>query len=374
MATVTGMTAAAMEAIRDGTVTGAAFDSTNNLILTKYDGTQINAGALSNATTTQAGSVELATSAETQAGVDTVRAVTPAGLASIPGYKTQILADNALSETADPSLYPYGTSMMSLTTGSGWSINGGFGMVVTQNISVGRTAQTFYENSGGTASTKAWVREYNSAVGGGGWTAWAQVMLMVELNAANFTQTTTRGNYPNGMSRLYYTSATSTGWDFSGSAGEVITYIDGTDFGRQTYTKHVGGSPTNTETWTRTATAAGGWTNWLIVAKDTGWVSLTLSVAAGFSLKRSCFYRIINRVVYLSGAFTAPYSGTGNYTTALTLPSVARPIGDRQFSLSSNTVTTMAANLEYSTGNLGVWTSASTTAWLSLDGISYPLG
>lgn len=374
MATVTGMTAAAMEAIRDGTVVSATFDSANNLILTKYDGTQINAGALANATTVQPGTVELATSAETQTGTDDTRAVTPAGLASIPGYKVQVLADNSVAETADTSSYPSGTSLMSVTTGSGWSVNAGFGTVVTHQISSGRTAQTFYENSGGTVSTKAWMREFNASVGGGGWTTWAQIMLMAPLNAANFTQATTRSSYPAGMSRLYYTTANSNSWDFSGMAGEVVTYLEGTDFARQTFTKHVGGSSSNTEMWIRTATAAGGWTNWLVVGKDTGWVSLALSGAAGFSLRRSCFYRIVNRVVYLSGAFTAPYSGNANYTTAVTLPSVALPTGDRQFALSSNTTTTMAASLDHSTGALGVWTSASTTAWLSLDGISYPIG
>jgi len=277
MATVTGMTAAAMEAIRDGTVTGAAFDSTNNLILTRYDGTQINAGALSNATTTQPGAVELATAAETQAGTDAVRAVTPAGLASIPGYKTQILAGNALSETADPSLYPYGTSMMSLTTGSGWSINGGFGTVVTESISIGRTAQIFYENSGGTASTKAHMREYNNNVGGGGWTAWAQMLLAVRLNEANFSQTTAMSTYPQGRSYLYYTTSNGGSWDFSGMAGTVETmFLVDKSYATQTFTQHVAGSGKIPEIWTRTSNVSSGWSDWKRVA-DGGapWISYT---------------------------------------------------------------------------------------------------
>lgn len=259
MATVTGMTAEAMLAIRNGMVMSAAFNSANHLILTKYDGTTIDAGTIGNATTAATGVVELATSAETQAGTDTVRAVTPAGLASIPGYKVQIVS--GIAESATPAAWPYGTALQSVSAGSGWTPNGGAGTIVTESIDSTRTAQIFYENSGGTASTKAWVREYNSSVGGGGWTSWAQMMLMVQLNAASFTQATTRGNYPSGLSRLYYTTATSSSWDFAGMAGDVETYIEGTDFGRQTFTQHVGGSSTPVR-WFRTATAAGGWTAW----------------------------------------------------------------------------------------------------------------
>ena len=95
------------------------------------------------------------------------------------------------------------------------------------------------------------------------------MMLMVQLTAASFTQATTRGNYPAGLSRLYYTTATSSSWDFAGMAGEVITYIEGTDFGRQTFTQHVGGS-TNPVQWFRTATSAGGWTAWQKVHTEFG--------------------------------------------------------------------------------------------------------
>lgn len=44
MATVTGMTAAAMEAIRDNTVVEGSINGSGHLILTKYDGSQIDAG------------------------------------------------------------------------------------------------------------------------------------------------------------------------------------------------------------------------------------------------------------------------------------------------------------------------------------------
>lgn len=277
MATVTGMTAAAMQAIRDGTVVSAAFDSANHLILTKYDGTQIDGGTISAATTAASGQVELATSAETQAGTDSTRAVTPAGLASLPGYRVQVLADNSMTETSAPAVYPYGTSLMSATTASGWTPNGGFGTVVTESISSGRTAQTFYENSGGTASTKAWIREYNTAVGGGGWTAWAQMMLAVRLNEANFTQLTGMSSYPSGRSYLYYTTANGGSWDFTGTAGTVeTTFLTDKSYATQTFTSHTSGSANTPQVWTRTSDNTTGWSAWKKLVHDPGaWTSYT---------------------------------------------------------------------------------------------------
>lgn len=83
MATVTGMTAAAMLAIRDNTIVSAAFDSSNHLILTKYDASTVDAGFVQDSTLTAKGLVELATTAETTTGTDTARAVTPSGLAAV---------------------------------------------------------------------------------------------------------------------------------------------------------------------------------------------------------------------------------------------------------------------------------------------------
>lgn len=87
MATVTGMTAAAMQAIADGVIENASIDVNGHLILTKHDGTTVDAGsalvAVAAATTAVAGIVELADNTETSTGTDSTRAVTPAGLASV---------------------------------------------------------------------------------------------------------------------------------------------------------------------------------------------------------------------------------------------------------------------------------------------------
>jgi len=85
MATVTVKTAAFTEAALDEGVVDGAFDLSGHLILTTRGGTDIDAGSPSfsvpDASTTVKGIVELATTAETSAGTDAVRAVTPAGLA-----------------------------------------------------------------------------------------------------------------------------------------------------------------------------------------------------------------------------------------------------------------------------------------------------
>lgn len=274
MATVTGMTAAAMQAIRDGSITGADFDSANHLILTKHDGTQLDAGIIGPATTTLAGAVELATSAETVTGTDTTRAVTPAGLASLPGYRVQLLASNQLPESALPGSWPYGISMQNCTTSSGWSLMNGFGTVVTDSISTDRTFQTFYSSNGGTSPVLAWMRTYHSSTGGGGWTQWQQINVVNNLSAASFTQTSLFTAYPLGESRIYYTTANSSAWDFTGNAGEVDTYSDGV-YARQIYTKHVGGASTPVR-WFRTANAASGWTAWQAIITDPGaWLTYT---------------------------------------------------------------------------------------------------
>jgi len=89
MATITGLTATRMEAIEASSVVSGVINGSGHLILTKHDGSTIDAGAVlgsvPSASDTVQGIVELATAAEAIAGVDTTRAVTPAGLASAVG-------------------------------------------------------------------------------------------------------------------------------------------------------------------------------------------------------------------------------------------------------------------------------------------------
>lgn len=86
MATVTGKTAAAMDAIMDDVIVSATIDGSGHLILTQHGGGTIDAGAVlgsvPSATTSVQGVVALATGSQAVAGTDTSHAVTPAALAS----------------------------------------------------------------------------------------------------------------------------------------------------------------------------------------------------------------------------------------------------------------------------------------------------
>lgn len=116
MPTVTGLTAERMLAIEGASVvSGDVNQTTGHLILTKYDTTTIDAGnvfsAGPDASTTVKGIAELATSAETITGTDTVRTVTPAGLAALvtalalpttyQGLDTDLTAIAGLTPTND---------------------------------------------------------------------------------------------------------------------------------------------------------------------------------------------------------------------------------------------------------------------------------
>jgi hypothetical protein len=275
-----------MADIEAATIVSGAYDSSGHLILTKHDGGQVDAGLLTASTTTQRGSVELATDAETQAGTDAARAVTPASLASIPGNKVQILG-TVPAETATPASYPLGISHMQLTGSESWSINTSVGSVVTNRPHTDRTQQTFYSNPGGIGNPRAWMRYYHTSNNGGGWTAWRQVMIMNDLTAASYTQTTALSSYPTGISRIYFTTSSSAGWDFAGIAGEIVTYVDGTDFARQDFTSHVGGSSAKPVRWVRTANSASSWTPWQKLFVDPGaylYYTPTWSTTSGLHL------------------------------------------------------------------------------------------
>lgn len=109
MATVTGLTAARMEAIEDASVVSGAIVGAD-LILTTFGGDTINAGAIlgsvPSASTTVEGIIEIATNAESIAGVDAVRAVTPASLAAtsttlVPAATTAVAGRVELATDAE---------------------------------------------------------------------------------------------------------------------------------------------------------------------------------------------------------------------------------------------------------------------------------
>lgn len=280
MATITGLTAARMLAIEAETIVDGDFDSTGHLILQKHDGTTLDAGVNPDATEGAKGLVELATSAEVIAGTDVTRVVTPAGLAAVPGSKVRLISPS-LPESETSASYPTGISTMYLTTGSGWSVGGGFGTAVTVRLDGDRVTQTFYMRTGGaTGMPKMWIRQSHSSDGGGGWTAWQQVTTMIGIAHTSYTQASLLSTYPVGQSRLFYSTTQSTAWDFAGKSGEVLTYYDGFDFARQDFLRH-GAGTTPTERWVRTANVANGWTPWQKIVFEDRLSGMPKAMASG---------------------------------------------------------------------------------------------
>lgn len=315
MATVTVFTSERTAEIEATSIVSGAINSAGHLILNRHDGTPLDMGAVSGvqldqgttyakadvfsyvgdtdpgavpegsvwfdttgptgpfASTTQQGLVELATSAETITGTDTARAVTPAGLTA--ALNSKILAPNAVTETTAATSYPLGVSQMSLTTASGWSINGGFGSVVTYRTETDRTVQFFYSNPGGTGSPRAWQRHYHTTNNGGGWTAWSVVQLVKTMATTEVTQGSGISAYANGFSRIYFDNTTSAGWDFAGQWGELITYYDGQGFGKQTFIEHGSNGSAPPRMYVRSGNT-GGWSQWSRFLNDPGaWTTYT---------------------------------------------------------------------------------------------------
>jgi hypothetical protein len=344
--------------IEAASITSGEINPAGHLVLTRHDGTPIDMGAVSGvqldagttyskadvfsyvgdtdpgavpdgsvwfdttgptgpfASTTQQGLVELATSAEAVTGTDTARAVTPAGVAAVLASK--ILAANAVTETALPSAYPLGISQMSLTTGSGWSVNSGFGSVITYRTETDRTVQLAYSNPGGTGTPRSWIRQYHTSNNGGGWTAWSQQMAIKTLTAASITQSTLLAVYPNGTSRVYFDNTTSVGWDFAGKWGDLMTFVDGSDFIRQTFTEHGSSGGSAPALWTRSGNASG-WSAWAKYLSDPGaWISYTPTWTSQGSVQPSfgnatfnCRYQKIGRTVNVK--FWINFGSTTNF-------------------------------------------------------------
>ena len=218
MGTVQVLDAERMLGIEASSIVAGLVDGSGHLILTTHGGDTIDAGyvfgTVGPASTTQAGIAELATSAETSALTDATRVVTPAGLAAVaggfdsrldsleatPGAKVQTIALPA--EAAIPTSYPVGISITSASTGSGWSLASGFGLIVTtRTVTPDRCTQIFYSNVGGTNHPQTWQRAWHATDGGGGWTSWEQYVRfrdIVTTNSPNLK--VSGGNFFNGTS------------------------------------------------------------------------------------------------------------------------------------------------------------------------------
>lgn len=321
MPTVIGITSTKAAEIEAEIPVSGAFSGTGHLIVTKQDASTLDFGVVTAASTTQAGVAKLSTDAQAIAGTDTATAVTPHALAAVPGNKVQSITSQA--EASGPSSYPAGISLMSIT--SAWSLNGGVGIVVTVNNGVADCQQTFYSAVGTGTGPQMWTRTYAS-----GWTNWGSLNVIALLTPTSYTQTSLIGTYPLGDSRLYYSTANSGSWDFTGKAGEVWTYNDGATFARQTFTRTQGGIPNFQEQWVRTNDFVNGWTPWHQVAfKDAitvlGTASAAITIVAQTAVA-GLAVPVEANATYLMEAFyyiNSTVSTTGDATYSWTAPAGA---------------------------------------------------
>lgn len=214
MATVDGLTKDRMLGIEGASVVSGVINGAGHLILTTHGGAEIDAGyalvAVPDASITQRGAVELATTTEASAHTDTERAVTPAGLASYdsridaleaePGDKVQTITPPA--ESDPPSAYPVGMSIMIIFGSDGWTVATSSGTILTIHFTDDRCVQIFYRNMGGTQAAATWSRSYHTSNGGGGWTAWTQVATPSDPTTMGFT----------GEMRIWPAATAPSGW------------------------------------------------------------------------------------------------------------------------------------------------------------------
>lgn len=278
MATVTGLTAERMLEIEAASIVDGHIDGSGHLILETHGGDEIDAGdalvATPNASTSQVGVLELATQTEVNTGTDAIRAVTPATLAgsSLASRVTAlelvgVHIISSLAESVAVTSYPLGISLMDVTAGSGWTPNGGAGLVVTYHNSNTRSSQTFYANS----NDKEWRRYYylDSLGAGPGWGPWRFQGHEENLTTTSYTQSSAVSTYPEGTSQMWITAAqaTSQGWDFGGNAGTLHTTRPWGTTDAQQYWIKGGGSGISSTIWVRTGNS-GGWAPWKPMATE----------------------------------------------------------------------------------------------------------
>lgn len=86
----------------------------------------------------------------------------------VAGKTVTMITENSVAQSASIASYPTGLSIMSVTTGSGWTPNGGLGVVVTHNFNSGRVNQMFHDND---SPEHSWRRIYTA----GAWSGWKKV-------------------------------------------------------------------------------------------------------------------------------------------------------------------------------------------------------
>lgn len=264
MATVQSMNLARLLALEADTVIGGHIDGSGHLILEQHDTTTIDAGsalaAIPDASDTVKGKVELATDAETIAGVDTVRAVTPAGLAAgvgslVPSASTTVQGKVELATSAETTtgtdtvravtpaglkaaidsllstiIYPVGSYYISDSVATNPNTLLGFGTwtAVTARVLIGADGGTF------TAAGTGGAQTHTLATGD----------LPAHSHAAGSLVTDSQGNHNHPVYRDLDGSSGSARWTFHTSGGVGGGNTATGDAG--THSHNVTGSTANT--------------------------------------------------------------------------------------------------------------------------------
>lgn len=389
MATVESMTLERQLAIEASSVVSGAINGSGHLILTKHDGSTIDAGN---------------------------------ALVAVPADQViSYLNPTGYSEATPATSYPDGISIMWMSnteTSADWpTFSGLYGVLQTTNFSVahssagsdGDTIQIWRRQHGSGITPEMWMRAGNSAAG---WSNWKRLALADEVatvssglatNTANIASltttvsghTTTLSNIINGIELaggvnlnsittpgLYTQTADSEA--ASGSnypealSGVLEVFAMGANFVTQRYIPYGNNSD---RFYLRNYYVSTGWSTWKkyeASTGDTGWVNMTLN--GGFTAGGSGAYipraRVKNNVVRLDGSVVGNYGTYGSFVDCFTLPAGYRPTPSTrplQFGASGPTTVHMSINV-LSNGIVQVYASAATTALISFSNVNFLQG
>lgn len=157
MATVTGMTAAAMQAIADASIVSGEINGSNDLILTTHGGTTQDAGhiAVATASTTVPGILELAADSDAVAQTNTSKAVTPHALGAALAYhptgrrRRNINGNFSINQRGYVSGASFGIGTYSFDR---WKASGVVNQIQNPRASVNTTGWNIGPNGGGAAT------------------------------------------------------------------------------------------------------------------------------------------------------------------------------------------------------------------------------
>lgn len=266
MATITGLTAERMREIEAASIVDGTINASGHLILTRYDGTQIDAGD---------------------------------ALVAIPDESiVKILDPDGYDGSTPGESYPVGVSLLHVSDaiGKGYPFGLFSGTIRSSNIAGdSHIVQMFQAEHGGFQDPQVWVRAYQV---GWGWSSWEKLALNKDVTATNtrvtalenvrtqllnqgdlgITESSPQSAYPSGISILSVT--TGSGWSRNGGFGTIITYNHSGSRCVQHFYKNSAASGSNAVGWVRNFHGDNpGWSNWLQIGSDK--LVRTSSVSAG---------------------------------------------------------------------------------------------